>query len=273
MRSSKGLKVGIFAAILTIITGGMASNGLHDSLYTIWLPQLVPYKAWVTLAVILMFFICFSILILHRQAFQAIKGLNQKVCKDPHQCLVFLLSPMETPKIIPEVNEQPNFSITVSGKTLPTILDTDIMNLEGTRWPWQQMLRGLRVHAAKLEHVYLIGSSDTSSMDGSFRSINHAERLINHYCPKVVVHKHPTPVHFEDFNALMKNIGVALEKLIQAGFNEQDIVIDITGGQKTTSIAGAVVTFNSQVTFQYVQTDDPYDVLIYDVVVRMPVSA
>jgi hypothetical protein len=71
----------------------------------------------------------------------------------------------------------------------------------------------------------------------------------------------------------MKNIGVALEKLIQAGFNEQDIVIDITGGQKTTSIAGAVVTFNSQVTFQYVQTDDPYDVLIYDVVVRMPVSA
>jgi hypothetical protein len=47
---------------------------------------------------------------------------------------------------------------------------------------------------------------------------------------------------------------------------EQDIIIDVTGGVKTASIAGASITFNTQVTFQYVQTFPPYEVYAYDVV-------
>jgi hypothetical protein len=54
--------------------------------------------------------------------------------------------------------------------------------------------------------------------------------------------------------------------------NERDIIIDVTGGFKTTSIAGASITFNSQVTFQYVQTLPPNEVYAYDVVYQPPFS-
>ncbi len=50
--------------------------------------------------------------------------------------------------------------------------------------------------------------------------------------------------------------------------DEEDIIIDVTGGQKTTSIAGAVITLNSQVSFQYVQTNEPYKIMAYDVMIH-----
>ena len=52
--------------------------------------------------------------------------------------------------------------------------------------------------------------------------------------------------------------------------SERDIMIDVTGGIKTASIAGASITFNSQVMFQYVQTQPPYEVYAYDVLTRLP---
>ena len=39
----------------------------------------------------------------------------------------------------------------------------------------------------------------------------------------------------------------------ELGYSEKEIIIEVTGGQKTTSIAGAAATLNNQVIFQYVQ--------------------
>ena len=49
-------------------------------------------------------------------------------------------------------------------------------------------------------------------------------------------------------------------------YAEKDIMIDITGGQKPTSIVGAAMTFNLKIKAQYVQTNKPWGVRSYDVV-------
>jgi len=43
-------------------------------------------------------------------------------------------------------------------------------------------------------------------------------------------------------------------------------MIDFTSGQKPTSIVAATLTFNRKIKAQYVQTNDPWRVLSYDVV-------
>lgn len=71
----------------------------------------------------------------------------------------------------------------------------------------------------------------------------------------------------------LSGLGLKLREYeVEEKISEEDIIIDVTGGQKTTSIAGALVTLNSQVTFQYVQTNEPYNVVAYDVVIQSPVS-
>jgi hypothetical protein len=66
-----------------------------------------------------------------------------------------------------------------------------------------------------------------------------------------------------------------LRQVIEAAKNEhladRDIMIDVTGGQKTASIAGASVTLNNDVVFQYVQTGgDPPEVFAYDLGAHVP---
>jgi len=64
----------------------------------------------------------------------------------------------------------------------------------------------------------------------------------------------------------------AIDVFKEQGIAEREIIIDITGGQKTVSIAGAVVTLNKNVTFQYVQTipdeSGKHKILAYDVIIQ-----
>lgn len=95
-------------------------------------------------------------------------------------------------------------------------------------------------------------------------------------------------VDFEDFGALTHTLEMALHRIvvrrnnwlswlpplekyycskkgIPRAIRYRDIIIDATGGQKTTSIAAATITMKSHVDFQYVQTLGDNDVLQYKV--------
>ncbi|MDR4497190.1 MAG: hypothetical protein MRK02_04590 [Candidatus Scalindua sp.] len=61
-----------------------------------------------------------------------------------------------------------------------------------------------------------------------------------------------------------------IRKAEEKYISENEIMVDITGGQKPTSIVGISVTFNRKIKAQYVQTGDPYDVLSYDVILHNP---
>ena len=66
--------------------------------------------------------------------------------------------------------------------------------------------------------------------------------------------------HIQETIKKQKKGGEGKEK-----FTDKDIVIDVTGGNITASIAGASSTLSTGITFQYVQTNSPHEVYAYDV--------
>jgi hypothetical protein len=268
--------VGIIALLSTIVTGSWVADGLKgEALFSEWFPDLKEWKLLATLGALMLFLLSIIWLYNYRKVFLAVKTLEQLYSCKPHACLILLMS---TPNIVPSGFSFPLKIIDKSGyeTTLKGVsLKEDIEALNSINyWNWQQLLRGIIPHQSSLKYPYLIGSKDSGRMKGSFGFLDNAETLIKKYCPYVKkIFKAEVPVNFEDLKELTKIIYTAVQELKELKIDEEDIIIDVTGGQKTTSIAGAVVTLNSQVTFQYVQTNEPYNVVAYDVVIQSPVSA
>jgi len=162
-------------------------------------------------------------------------------------------------------------------------------------WPWQQMLRALIPHEPQLKSVWLVGSRGDK---GSFRQLPKCRSFLQALLgPEVSVFiegrdlvsakfteemarkLHNQAVDFEDFHEIKERLDALLHRIESKPYSHDasDIVIDVTGGQKTTSIAAATLTLKSDVVFQYVQTDgkasvsaeDPTggnEVLIYDAI-------
>ena len=273
---------GILFAILTIITGSWTADALKgEPLFTQWFPSLSKHSVLTAVGSLLLFVISFLSLFKHRKDFLAIKGLSQNECA-PHEGLIITLSDQNPKDIfLPDYTFPLKISDISGGKFLTGVLESDIESLNAIRWNWQQLLRGLKPHKKTLKYVYLIGSKDTiqkdgSSKDGSFKFMKHATALIKKYFPDIKVFDSDissnTAIDFEDINMLINRINDAVNTFKEQGLNEKNIIIDVTGGPKPTSIAGAIVTLNSDVTFQYVQTNPDFKTLAYDVTVQSPVS-
>lgn len=145
------------------------------------------------------------------------------------------------------------------------------------RWPWEMPLRGLRHHREGLKSVTLVCSELSLPQARLFANLVAGYFVSG---PKVRVlfdvggelHLAPCPLtpdpsgdfDFEDFDQLSVGLIWLFAKLQSEGIAERQIMVDVTGGQKPTSIVAAAVTFNRAVEAQYVQTDDPYQVLGYD---------
>ncbi|WP_298027641.1 hypothetical protein [uncultured Campylobacter sp.] len=69
--------------------------------------------------------------------------------------------------------------------------------------------------------------------------------------------------NFEDAKSVYKFLESVYSQLGQEGFTEDDIVFDVTGGQKAISIAGAIFAIPNDRHLQYVSTSD-YTVKHYD---------
>ncbi|MBW1992577.1 MAG: hypothetical protein JRI59_10825 [Deltaproteobacteria bacterium] len=70
---------------------------------------------------------------------------------------------------------------------------------------------------------------------------------------------------FESFDELSHALWFLLRKSPFKNFSAAEVMIDITGGQKPTSVVAAAITFNRPIKAQYVQTNYPWDVISYDV--------
>jgi hypothetical protein len=186
--------------------------------------------------------------------------------------VVILLSPPSLPL------ERGRGGLVVGGVTLPPpahgadraeVLREAIDALQPVRWNWQQLLRALLPHVTTARHVSLIGSPGTAGSHGAYRD---AAALIERYLESVTVHFCPAPVDFENLKELDEAIGEAVRDLEALGLSRGEITLDVTGGQKTASIAGAVFTLNNRVTFQYVQTGGACKPIQFDleIAVREP---
>ena len=203
----------------------------------------------------------------YRSDFALVRSLSQVVCP-AHKSLVILVS---TPNL--KLKQNPNGSLHLplsNGSRFPLTgnLNQDIRGIpSGHRWNWQQLLRGLKPHAAKLKRVRLVGSSGPN---GSFNDLCLCKAMLQQYLPNAVITPHPEAADFEDFNELVRVLREIVVEEKKAGMTDEDIIIDITGGPKTASIAGSSITFTTKVTFQYVQTHPPFEVYAYDVVHQAP---
>lgn len=254
-------------AMVALLSGHWAAIGLAgEHLFVAWWPALHHYQFLVSL-LMLGLFMTSSLMLYHgRQAFTMARSLSRHHC-EPHAVVILLVS---TPNIVPtpdtprlplHLQDTNGVSLVLPG----TSLAADIEALNKVRWNWQQLLRALQPHTVfpQLKRVYLIGSPGPG---GSFAHLQLCQTLLDSYVPAAEVVQVTEPIDFEDFNALVQGMRRIIRQEKDQGRHEHDIIIDVTGGVKTASIAGASITFNSQVKFQYVQTFSPYDVYAYDVI-------
>ena len=130
-------------------------------------------------------------------------------------------------------------------------------------WNWQQLLRGLEPHLETVRHIHLIGSAGTG---GSHRQLTDCRRLLSCYVDpeKVTFHNDHPAQDFENFRQLADLFDrVIRQDRDTCKVADRDIAIDITGGLKPVSVAGAMATLNNDVAVQYVQTNPPKQAYLY----------
>jgi len=147
--------------------------------------------------------------------------------------------------------------------------EKDSPELKG--WNWQQLLRAIAPHAANgtLEHIYILCSHE------SLERSKDCKLVLHHFLgDSVQVSVRQTAIDFEDLEALYASFNDVIQEVTHKhGYAQSDIMIDVTGGQKTTSIAAALVTLHRPpIEFQYVSTRGCCPVLSYNVVATSPVE-
>lgn len=260
---------------LILVSGSWVADGMKGEILFAdwtWGRMFADYR-WLGLALAATCFVLASLwLYSYRRDFTLVRSLSQVVCT-PHRNLVILVS---TPNQIPSVDRHGSLRLRQPDGTdievpLTGALDEDIDQIRSLchmPWNWQQLLRGLRPHADMLERVRLVGSSGSN---GSFGDLEACKALLQRYVHRAcIITPHPRKTDFEDFNGLVRQLREIVVEEKKAGMTDEDIIIDITGGPKTASIAGSGITFTTEVTFQYVRTHPPFDVYAYDVVQQPP---
>ena len=158
------------------------------------------------------------------------------------------------------------------------------------KWQWEMPLRAIRHHLGVLQTVTLICSAEspvtTCSMAQAHLFLNICKRYrvledIKYFLLirqkgraellQALELRETTSFQgwdFEGFDELSRAVWSLLSIFKKKKFADQDIMIDFTGGQKVTSVVASTVTFNRQLRAQYVQTNDPWDVWSYDVILE-----
>lgn len=132
----------------------------------------------------------------------------------------------------------------------------------GLRWNWTQLLRGMASHSQKINLLYLVTTEDShkdgKESDGSHHYVDIAIKLISNYFAqgRIQILECSQRVNPEAIIVTHKTYSDLVDKIIDHhGYKASNIAIDITGGTKPMSIAGALSTLQNKVVFQYVATE------------------
>lgn len=175
--------------------------------------------------------------------------INKQIFQ-PHNAVVTLLS---------KESKDKEFSFL---KQLTIDLEKDI-STDGvaSQSNWRQQLRALSLNKS-LTNLYVISSRESKEQFFKF------EEMIKHYRPNLII-KHITPngVNFEELKEVYDAISEAIRHARNDNFNLVDIAIDITGGQKTASIAAANFTLeHKDLEFFYVVSGERLEVISYNAI-------
>lgn len=194
----------------------------------------------------------------------------------PHSVLIMAVSTLNTNLVKKNdgiyiyMNDQKGFLTFFRKKhiKLSNDIDKDIeaFNTQNFKANTQQLLRAVRPHLKNntLRKVYLIGSTGEN---GSYQMLKDVECLLHHYNPELnVPYKDKSGICFDDVDALRNRYEILVQEA-KKRYPEDDIILDVTGGQKTASIAAAMTTFRyRKLKFQYVDTGGNNTVKAYNIV-------
>lgn len=145
---------------------------------------------------------------------------------------------------------------------------------------WRMPIEAIAYHLnhRKLEKIVILPSSDSPNLtDGTYRYLSLFIDLIRQLTQERKF-LHITGLHeidsrwekgvdYETAQALVEALNETFQWLRTQGLKNQDILVDITAGQKISTIAGAAVALGKEQWFQYVSTRD-YKVRAYDITYR-----
>lgn len=127
---------------------------------------------------------------------------------------------------------------------------------------WEMPILSIKHHYSKLEYLYVITSSGE---DGTFRLMGTFKKVVKYLFPSVeVMELTPEGIKFEDIKQVFEAIEKFYSEVKEKGIREKEVIVDITGGQKTNSIAAAIATLALGRQFQYISTIDK-TIYSYDV--------
>lgn len=151
------------------------------------------------------------------------------------------------------------------------------------RWSWEMPLRGIRHHLnpMKLETVTMVCSNESILQVQWFLNICRQYdqlRNVTFYVfakkddrPEIICTSPATTINltqgfdFENFEELSDAMRNLLKVFKEKNYDEKEIMVDFTGGQKVTSIVAISMTVNRKINAQYVQTNKWWNVLSYSV--------
>ncbi len=126
---------------------------------------------------------------------------------------------------------------------------------------WRMPLEAIKYHLPRLEKIVVVTSPQSSEQINLFKILV-SEVFGKDTAKKILEEKLD---NFESIEKLFKKLDEIYKKLNESGYRNKDAIIDVTGGQKPISIAGALITFAyTDREFQYVSTNT-YKVKSYDV--------
>ncbi len=295
--------INIGLAIGFAISAGWLGDALKgETLFNDWFRAGISYWYGIAASLIVLL-LCAYFLYQRRRSFLPVHQLAQLEAPYPSKAIIICVSTLSIPgcedeegsvlrcageelkqlkesgdvffKVRPQ-HGQPEKTLNLSGN-----LRTDIHHpLIAKSWNWHQILRAIAPHRDRLELIYLIGSKNSKTPKGQVKPGSHEElqlckRILEKYRDDIVTTPHRKPLQIETFEYPVEFDSVealhgALENIIQrmqkTGTKTKDMIIDSTGGLKTTSIAAAMATLrHPDMAFQYVHTDGD-KVLSYNVV-------
>lgn len=127
---------------------------------------------------------------------------------------------------------------------------------------WEMPLKAIQFHISRLQKVYLITSSGDKGTSQESPLFNSFSKSL--YPDLIIEELTPGGIDFENIDIVFAVVDKFYELFKNEHCRENDVLIDITGGQKTNSIAAAIATLTTGRQFQYLGKQSN-EVLSYDV--------
>ncbi|MCS6955782.1 MAG: hypothetical protein NZM44_05445 [Candidatus Calescibacterium sp.] len=143
----------------------------------------------------------------------------------------------------------------------------NISEIAQDRISWEMQLRIIQKFSENLQFIYIIGSDNYKSQKGSYYQIDDFIQILKNLgYENFIIQKHNEPIDFENLEVNIRSLELAYNFLRNQNLKPNEILIDITGGQKIQSAAGAFCGLAYDRYFCYISTNNKDNIRIYDVV-------